>query len=87
MGAFENRRSFTSIVNLTYLINQIIEKDIDSGIYLVADDEVLSTNEIIRLIAASQGRKSSSRKIELRNKPLITLFKQYKQEIPFANKS
>lgn len=58
LGAFENKRSFTSIDNLTYLISQIIEKDIESGIYQIADDETLSTNEIIRLIAASQGKKS-----------------------------
>ena len=58
LGAFDNKRSFTSIDNLTYLINQIIEKNIESGIYQIADDETLSTNEIIRLIATSQGRKS-----------------------------
>jgi nucleoside-diphosphate-sugar epimerase len=59
LGAFENKRSFTSIDNLTYLINQLIEKDIESGIYQIADDEALSTNEIIRLISSAQKRKSS----------------------------
>jgi len=58
LGAFENRRSFTSIDNLTYMISQLIEKDIEPGIYQIADDEALSTNEIIRLIAAAQNRKS-----------------------------
>ncbi len=58
LGAFENERSFTSIDNLIYLINQLIEKNIESGIYQVADDETLSTNELIRLIAESQGKKS-----------------------------
>ena len=29
LGAFENKRSFTSIDNLTFIIDQIIEKDID----------------------------------------------------------
>src|SRR5665647_2805235 len=58
LGAFENRRSFTSIDNLTYIISQLIDKDIESGIYQVADDEALWTNEIIRLIAAAQKRKS-----------------------------
>jgi nucleoside-diphosphate-sugar epimerase len=55
---FKNNRSFTSIDNLTHIINQIIEKEIESGIYQVADDEALSTNELIRLIAAAQNRKS-----------------------------
>ena len=59
LGIYENRRSFTSIDNLTYLINQLIEKDIIPGIYQIADDEALSTNELIRLIAAAQYRKSS----------------------------
>jgi nucleoside-diphosphate-sugar epimerase len=58
LGAFENKKSFTSIDNLTYIISQIIEKDIEPGIYLVANDEALSTNELIRLITTAQNRKS-----------------------------
>ncbi|MDR1347298.1 MAG: NAD-dependent epimerase/dehydratase family protein, partial [Prevotellaceae bacterium] len=33
LGAFENRRSFTSIDNLSFIVGQIIEKNIASGIY------------------------------------------------------
>lgn len=51
LGAFENHRSFTSIDNLSFIINQLIEKNIDGGIYNVGDDETLSTNELITLIA------------------------------------
>ncbi|MDP2337223.1 MAG: hypothetical protein Q8N05_12400 [Bacteroidota bacterium] len=58
LGAFKNKRSFTSIDNLTSIINQLIVKDIEPGISQVADDEALSTNEIIRLIASAQNRKS-----------------------------
>jgi hypothetical protein len=36
---------------LTYIIGQLIEQDITSGIYNIADDEALSTNEIIQLIS------------------------------------
>jgi nucleoside-diphosphate-sugar epimerase len=57
LGAFNNKRSFTSIDNLTYMVTQIIEKDIESGIYQIADNESLSTNELIRLIAEGQKRK------------------------------
>ena len=32
LGAFENRRSFTSVDNLCFVISQLIEKDIESGI-------------------------------------------------------
>jgi len=51
LGAFENKRSFTSIENVVFIIKQIIEKDILEGVYNVADDESLSTNELIELIA------------------------------------
>lgn len=57
LGAFQNKRSFCSIDNLMFLFKELIEReDIPSGIYNVADDEPLSTNELIRLIAQSQNR-------------------------------
>ena len=57
LGAFENMRSFCSIDNLMFIFNELIEReDIPSGIYNVADDEPLSTNELIGLIAQSQNR-------------------------------
>ena len=58
LGAFENKRSFCSIDNLMFILKELIERDdITSGIYNVADDEPLSTNELIKLIALSQNRK------------------------------
>ena len=51
LGAFENRRSFTSVDNLSFVIEQLIIKNIPSGIYNVGDDETLSTNELIALMA------------------------------------
>lgn len=59
LGAFENRRSFCSIDNLSFVISGLIEKDIVSGIYNVGDDESLSTNELITLMAATMGKPSS----------------------------
>jgi nucleoside-diphosphate-sugar epimerase len=57
LGAFENQRSFCSIDNLMFIFKELIEReDIPSGIYNVADDEPLSTNELIGLIAQSQNR-------------------------------
>ena len=57
LGAFSNMRSFCSIDNLMFLFKELIEReDIPSGIYNVADDEPLSTNELIGLIAQSQNR-------------------------------
>jgi len=58
LGTFENKRSFCSIDNLMFIFKELIERDdIPSGIYNVADDEALSTNELIGLIAQSQNRK------------------------------
>jgi nucleoside-diphosphate-sugar epimerase len=57
LGAFENKRSFCSIDNLIFILKELIEReDIPSGLYNVADDESLSTNELIELIARSQNR-------------------------------
>jgi nucleoside-diphosphate-sugar epimerase len=64
LGAFENKRSFCSIHNLMFILKELIEReDIPSGIYNVADDEPLSTNELIGLIAQSQNRKPKVWKI------------------------
>lgn len=59
LGAFHNQRSFCNIDNVCYVINQILEReDIPSGVYNLADDETLSTNELIELIASSTNRKA-----------------------------
>lgn len=59
LGAFDNKRSFCSIDNIAFVVEQLIVRDdIPSGIYQVCDDEPLSTNELIRLISESVGKKS-----------------------------
>jgi nucleoside-diphosphate-sugar epimerase len=68
LGAFENRRSFCSIDNLSYVINGLITGDVASGIYNVCDDETISTNELIELISTSMGKKS---RIWRFSKPII----------------
>jgi nucleoside-diphosphate-sugar epimerase len=58
LGAFENKRSFCSIDNLCFIINElIVNENIPTGIYNIADDIPLSTNKLIRLISESQGKK------------------------------
>lgn len=57
LGAFENRRTFTSIDNLSYVISELLVKDVPSGIYNMGDDETLSTNELIEVICESLGKK------------------------------
>lgn len=59
LGAFDNQRSFLSIENLCFLIKELLEnKTIPSGIYNLADDLPLSTNDLIDLIALSQKKKA-----------------------------
>lgn len=58
LGAFENRRTFTSIDNLTFVISGMLSKSIESGIYNMADDEPLSTNELIDVICSAMGKKA-----------------------------
>jgi len=58
LGAFENKRSFLNIENLTYIVEQFILQSPESGIYHLADDEAISTNELIKLIAQSKGKKA-----------------------------
>lgn len=63
LGAFDNSRSFTSMQNLLFIIQELLEKDIYPGIYQIADDEPISTNELIHLIAISLNKKEQIWKI------------------------
>ena len=58
LGAFENRRTFTSIENLNFVIEGLLTKDVPTGIYNMSDDEALSTNELIEEICKSLGKKA-----------------------------
>ena len=57
LGDFENRRSFTSIDNLCYVIEGLLAKDVPSGIYHMGDDEALSTNELIGIMCEAMGKQ------------------------------
>ena len=58
LGAFENQRSFASIENVCAVVDGLLSHDVVSGAYQVADDDALSTNDLIGMIAESQGRKA-----------------------------
>jgi nucleoside-diphosphate-sugar epimerase len=60
LGAFKNQRSFLSIENLCFVIKELFENEsIPSGVYNVADDESLSTNELIEILGINLGKKSN----------------------------
>lgn len=58
LGAFENRRTFTSVENICFAVDGVLMKDVPSGIYNMGDDEALSTNELIEEICKSLGKKA-----------------------------
>ena len=57
LGDFENKRSFTSIDNLCYVVEGLLTKNVTSGIYHMGDDEALSTNELIALMCEAMGKE------------------------------
>lgn len=58
LGAFDNRRTFSSIDNVCFVVGELLMQDVPSGIYHMADDEPLSTNELIGTICTALGRKA-----------------------------
>lgn len=58
LAGYENKRSFLSVYNLCFVIKALLERDIPSGAYNVADDEALSTNKVITILAESLKKKA-----------------------------
>lgn len=58
LASFENKRSFLSIENLCFVIMELLKRDIPSGVYNVADDESLSTNEVVSILADSLNKRA-----------------------------
>jgi len=70
LGAFENKRSFCSVGNILFVVQHLIDQNIESGVYQVADDETFSTNELIKLMASSRNKKARIWKIPVK---LVTI--------------
>ncbi|WP_299666365.1 NAD-dependent epimerase/dehydratase family protein [uncultured Polaribacter sp.] len=50
-GKYQNKRSFVSVENLCFIINELIENNnIQSGIYNVADNTSLSTIDLVKIM-------------------------------------
>jgi nucleoside-diphosphate-sugar epimerase len=56
-GAFDNQRSFLSIDNFNFVIQQLLQREITSGIYHLADNGFISTKELYKIIATSIEKK------------------------------
>ncbi len=57
LGAFENKRSFLTVDNFCFVIQKILVDELKSGTYNLADDDPISTNELIGLIAEGINKK------------------------------
>lgn len=58
LAAFENKRSFASIDNVCYIVLELLNKNVESGIYNICDDDPISTNELISIIYDCLGKKA-----------------------------
>ncbi len=58
LGAFDNRRSFAAIGNVCAVVESLLAGIAEPGIYQIADDAALSTNELIALMAEALGRST-----------------------------
>jgi nucleoside-diphosphate-sugar epimerase len=58
-GKYENKRSFVSVENLCFIINELIDNsNIESGVYNIADDKSLSTKELVAIIGETINKPS-----------------------------
>jgi len=58
LAAFHNERSFLSVSNLNLVLGSFLTDHIDCGIYNIADDQSLSTNDVVLIIGEALGFKS-----------------------------
>ena len=58
LGAYENRRTFTSVGNVCFAVSGVLGGDVPSGIYNLGDDDALSTNELIGVICEALGKRA-----------------------------
>lgn len=51
LASYDNKRSFLSVENLCFVFKEVIDRNLPSGIYNISDDEAMSTNTIVTLLA------------------------------------
>ncbi|MDO3693641.1 NAD-dependent epimerase/dehydratase family protein [Wenyingzhuangia sp. chi5] len=79
-GGYQNQRSFLAVENLCFVIKEIIEnKDIPSGVYNVADDESLSTTNLVSIIGEAINKPTKILKIP---KSIVKLMAKLGDVIP-----
>ncbi|MDZ7605067.1 MAG: NAD-dependent epimerase/dehydratase family protein [Cyclobacteriaceae bacterium] len=63
LAAFDNRRSFLSIGNLCFAVEKIIQTPGCRGTFHIADDEAISTTELVKIIGKCTGKSPKMVKI------------------------
>ena len=58
LAAFENQRSYASMGNVSFVVKELLERDVESGVYNICDDEPVSTNDLIRLMCELLGHNA-----------------------------
>lgn len=58
LGAFDNSRSYLSVPNMQEIIARLLQSNAPTGIYNVADDTPMSTNELVGLIGENLGKSA-----------------------------
>ncbi len=77
---YKNKRSFVSVENLCYIISKLIEnKNMESGIYNIADDASLSTNQLVETIGNAIDKPA---KILNVHKSIVSIFAKIGDIIP-----
>ena len=66
LGAFDNKRTFTSVENVCFAVKRLVECNVASGIYNVGDDDPISTNELVSIMCNELGKKVRIWKINTR---------------------
>jgi len=85
LAAFENQRSFLSVQNLCFVINEIVDRqDIPNAIYNVADDEPLSTGEVVSILADALTKKARQWRISPKTIKLIAMTGDFLR-LPFTS--
>ena len=57
LGSFKNQRSFLSIQNFCFIIQNLINGALNPGAYLLADSMSISTLDLVKLIGRVSGKK------------------------------
>lgn len=58
LAAFENKRSYASMGNVSFAVSELLNKNVGSGVFNICDDEPISTNELIKIMCDCLGKKA-----------------------------